>query len=204
MPPRTYLPNAVFLPDHFKDNGYFTASIGKVFHETPSMKRGSCERPLCMEPQEKGGVKGASETPAVASSRDGDTQFRGSNSMFRTKTPRMARPPAVSRVKPRRGPSQTGAPFFLAAGFYKPHLMWEAPKKYFDLYKPEDIRLPDELQGHLAQVPETGSRPVRRNPAQRISTGVRPYALLRLYFVRGCAGGRALDQMDKLKLWTAR
>jgi len=32
-------------------------------------------------------------------------------------------------------------PFFLSVGFSKPHLPFIAPKKYWDLYKPEDIRL---------------------------------------------------------------
>jgi iduronate 2-sulfatase len=35
-----------------------------------------------------------------------------------------------------------GRPFFLAAGFLKPHLPFNAPKKYWDLYSPEDIELP--------------------------------------------------------------
>jgi iduronate 2-sulfatase len=33
-------------------------------------------------------------------------------------------------------------PFFIAAGFYKPHCPWITPKKYFDLYSMDDIKLP--------------------------------------------------------------
>lgn len=39
-----------------------------------------------------------------------------------------------------KGKSQ---PFFLAVGFFKPHLPFIAPQRYWDLYDHEDIRLPD-------------------------------------------------------------
>ncbi len=31
-PPRTHLPEAVFLPEYFRQQGYYTAHIGKIFH----------------------------------------------------------------------------------------------------------------------------------------------------------------------------
>ena len=34
-------------------------------------------------------------------------------------------------------------PFFIAAGFYKPHCPWITPSKYFDIYKPDQINLPE-------------------------------------------------------------
>jgi hypothetical protein len=36
-----------------------------------------------------------------------------------------------------------GGPFFIAAGFYKPHCPWITPKKYFDRYSLDKIRLPE-------------------------------------------------------------
>ena len=38
---------------------------------------------------------------------------------------------------------KTKQPFFLATGFYRPHLPWAVPKKYWDLYERKDIELAD-------------------------------------------------------------
>jgi iduronate 2-sulfatase len=39
----------------------------------------------------------------------------------------------------------TGKPFFLAVGFYKPHVPLVAPQRFFDLYRPEAMPLPDDF-----------------------------------------------------------
>jgi len=44
-------------------------------------------------------------------------------------------------------------PFFCAAGFYKPHLPWHAPKRFFDLYDVDKISLPLVKDDDLDDVP---------------------------------------------------
>jgi len=48
---------------------------------------------------------------------------------------------AEQAVRQLRDLKQRGRPFFLAVGFYKPHLPFNAPKKYWDLYEPDRIQL---------------------------------------------------------------
>lgn len=49
-------------------------------------------------------------------------------------------------------------PFFCAAGLYKPHLPWYAPKRFFDLYPLEDVVLPPVRADDLDDVPEIARR----------------------------------------------
>lgn len=49
-------------------------------------------------------------------------------------------------------------PFFLALGFYKPHLPWHVPKRYFDLYDPARIHLPLVKDDDLDDVPPIGRK----------------------------------------------
>jgi len=47
-------------------------------------------------------------------------------------------------------------PFFLALGIYRPHLPLYAPRKYFDMYPLDSIRLPEVCEDDLSDVPPEG------------------------------------------------
>ena len=47
-------------------------------------------------------------------------------------------------------------PFFLACGFHRPHLPWNVPRKYFDLFPLEKIALPEVKADDLADLPREG------------------------------------------------
>jgi arylsulfatase A-like enzyme len=100
-------------------------------------------------------------------------------------------------------------PFFLAVGYIKPHLPFVAPKKYWDLYNPEEIELPDnpfppknappvalhswsELR-HYPGIPKDG--PLLPEQARQLIHGY--YACVS--FVDAQIG-RLLDELDKLGL----
>jgi arylsulfatase A-like enzyme len=40
-----------------------------------------------------------------------------------------------------------GRPFFVACGFWRPHVRWIVPKRYFDLYPLESIEIPEGYRG---------------------------------------------------------
>jgi len=49
-------------------------------------------------------------------------------------------------------------PFFLTAGFHKPHMPWNVPKKYFDMHPLDQIQLPPVKDGDLGDIPPAGIR----------------------------------------------
>jgi len=55
-------------------------------------------------------------------------------------------------------------PFFLGCGLYRPHLPWYVPKKYFDMYPPEEITLPHVNENDLDDVPQIDRDFVERRP----------------------------------------
>lgn len=52
-------------------------------------------------------------------------------------------------------------PFFLACGLHKPHLPFQAPKKYFDMYPLDKIQLPEVKTNELDGVPPAGVKMAR-------------------------------------------
>jgi arylsulfatase A-like enzyme len=48
------------------------------------------------------------------------------------------------------------APYFLAIGLHKPHMAWNVPKKYYDMFPLETIQLPPTKVGDLSDVPPGG------------------------------------------------
>jgi len=47
-------------------------------------------------------------------------------------------------------------PFFMAAGFYRPHIPLYIPQKYYDMYPPDQVQLPDFVKDDLADIPLVG------------------------------------------------
>ena len=47
-------------------------------------------------------------------------------------------------------------PFLLTVGFHKPHMPWNVPKKYFDMYPLDKIELPPYRDDDLADIPPAG------------------------------------------------
>ncbi len=143
------LKDVVYLPEHFRANGYTTARLDKVFHiggdeakvwditeeplgrvtYTPSEIEHQNLRQRVLEEGRFAKCKGETGVYAKVDAEDGEL-------IDGLKTKR------VDELLGRFARSKE--PFFLAAGLRRPHLPLILPKKYFDLYPPEQISLPPQ------------------------------------------------------------
>ncbi len=140
---RTALPDAVTVAQHFKNHGYHTMSMGKIFHggfddpkswsvpsQYPKSPQYASEAALKMQSDPANiDKKGRARGPAVEDADvPDDTYADGKIARLAVKT--------LGELK------QSSKPFFLAVGMAKPHLPFVAPKKYWDLYDPKEIYVP--------------------------------------------------------------
>ncbi len=137
---RELYPAIVTLPQHFKNNGYFTQGIGKIFHNWRQNIEGdpvSWSVPAALHYATHG-----SDLPIVEGELPVDTAttFRceardvPDNAYFDGRIAELA-VKALDEINDQ--------PFFLAVGFWKPHLPFNAPKRYWDMYDRSKLTLPE-------------------------------------------------------------
>jgi arylsulfatase A-like enzyme len=154
---REALPDAVSLPQHFRQNGYHTVGMGKIFHHAANTDPASWDR--WVDIQGRGyflpeNIADQKKRQAAIAAREatGET-FTPHQKYVYTVGPFSEAADADEHLYPDgqladravqvlREVRHDKQPFFLAVGFMKPHLPLVVPKKYWDLYNAEDFDLP--------------------------------------------------------------
>lgn len=202
-------PGITTFNTHFRTNGYYTVSLGKVFHHPEDNSEGWSEpawrpigipwyrRPENHELHERRQKQGdRNRGPAWESADVPDNAYADGVLAER----------AIADLRRLKGNDE---PFFLAVGFFKPHLPFIAPKRYWDLYDHEKIQLPDnyhvpkdapqesihtsgELRAY-AGIPAKG--PVSDETARNLIHGY--YACVSY---TDALIGKLLDELDRLEL----
>ncbi|HUE81281.1 MAG TPA: sulfatase [Pyrinomonadaceae bacterium] len=199
---RALHPDFVSLPQHFKENGYATLRSGKIYHggmdDTDAWTEGGEPRNFtgARRPRPPASVGGRSR--AAHSDRFGILKGEGEEHGDYRHASRAIKYLETYRDKP----------FFLALGFSKPHTPLEAPQRFFDLYKVEQMQLPPDFAptpAAPAGFPEI-SIP-RRNADLFIGREASPTEageMIRAYYASvsyiDTQVGRVLDALDRLGL----
>jgi iduronate 2-sulfatase len=162
---RDVVPNVITLPQLFKNNGYESVGLFKVFHLVGFDPKGfgnlndpeSWSIPLWMPSRSAWGPYGDSIFQANYREclKKGPIGYNNIPRSLAFEAPNVEDSltsdgeTAVQAIRYLRQLKDTS--FFLAVGFYKPHLPYVAPKKYWDLYDVNALKLPDN------QYPPEGS-----------------------------------------------
>ena len=141
-------PKALSLPECFKKNGYYVISNGKVFHNITDHARSWSEYPWRVYPDGYG-KDWAEYNKWELWQNEGSSRYihpktlRGPfcESADVSDTTYIDGRVAQKTIADLRRLKEMKVPFFLACGFWKPHLPFNAPKKYWDLYQREKIQL---------------------------------------------------------------
>ena len=201
--PRSKLTNAVFMPELFKQNGYVTAGIGKIFHGSfmNTIDWDIWENPKDAEDDEsdsegkpKRGVKKTKADKGEANNLP--FPWRATDNKDEQEPDGQIARKAVQILEQNKD-----RPFFLGVGFHKPHTGHVAPKKYFDMYPPEKIVLPKEPPVESQNIPAIARSPKfypDLTDAQRREIISHYYAATTFMDAQL---GKVLDAMDRLKLW---
>ncbi len=134
------LPGALTLPGHFLNNGYQTLSNGKVFHHLEDNEQSWSEPAWWPEGPWRNYWLERNKTLAQNNPRGVGPAFEVADVADQAYRDGKIADKSISDLKRLKGVNQ---PFFFAVGFRKPHLPFNAPKKYWDLYKRENINLVD-------------------------------------------------------------
>lgn len=156
---RDNVPDVVTLPQYFKQNGYITVGLGKAFHNndpdtvswtyTPENIDGFPFDPdavylnaenLEIQKQKIEALKAAGKSridqcghwyvkanATEIADADDDAYYDGAQTTR-----------AIELMTELKAENK---PFFLSVGYYRPHLPFNAPKKYWDMYNRDEIPL---------------------------------------------------------------
>lgn len=200
---RQTVPNAVTLPQLFKQNGYVSARVGKLFHynvpggigtsgldDEPSWTkvvnpkgRDVTDEKLITNPTPQGAI-GRSLSWLKADGAD-EEQTDGKIATE-----------AIRLLEENRD-----KPFFLGVGFFRPHTPYVAPKKYFDLYPLDSIQLPTSPADYRQKTPAAALHVTNANyglDKNLLSQALQAYYASVTFM--DAQVGRVLDALDRLKL----
>ena len=160
---RDFVPDVTTLSQAFINQGYEAARVGKIYHySNPGDigKEGHDDPASWTHRVFPKGVDKAEEARGeIFSLRPGKygatLSWLASEAQDEEHTDGMV---ATESIKLLEQYAKEDKPFFLGVGFYKPHTPFVAPKKYFDLYDKNDIKIPKVSDGYLNTLPE----PVRK------------------------------------------
>ncbi|XP_073710195.1 iduronate 2-sulfatase isoform X2 [Misgurnus anguillicaudatus] len=143
---RVHAGNYTTIPQYFKSNGYTTLSVGKVFHPgIASNHTDDYPYSWSVPPYHPPSFK--YEKRKVCKDKDGTLHSNLLCAVDVSEMPLGTLPDmenTAEAVRLLKSMADSHTAFFLAVGFYKPHIPFRIPKEYLKLYPIENISMPPD------------------------------------------------------------
>jgi arylsulfatase A-like enzyme len=160
------------LNEHLRAQGYYVCAAGKIYHggfprladwdDYHTRGEAIAEEGAATAAKAKGQGKNKAKAQAAAAVAAGERDPGGVGGIRFKPLPaardeEMVDYHSVSYALKQLA-TKRDKPLFLACGLHKPHMPWDVPQKYYDMYPLEKIELPKVLKDDLADIPPAGIR----------------------------------------------
>jgi uncharacterized sulfatase len=200
---RKILPDVVTMPQMFQRGGYAVARVGKIYHYGNPGDIGTSGlddprswdlviNPRGIDKDEEPKLTNYTPTRGLGSS----LSYYASPAPDEAHTDGKVAGETIGLLE-----KYKDRPFFIGAGFYRPHCPFIAPQKYFDMYPLERIQAPPQYPEAAGQVPAAAWF---TNPPNWGLTAQQQREVIRAYYASisflDAQVGRLLDALDRLGL----
>lgn len=202
---REALPDVVTLPQLFRQNGWFTARVGKIYHYDVPKGIGTdglddkLSWQLVVNPKGRDVIDEKLITnPTPQKPVSAALSWLAADGSDEEQTDGMIATEAIQLLEKHRDES-----FFLGVGFFRPHTPFVAPKKYFDLHPLDSIRLPEAPADDRSDIPVAAfahNNPTPHYGLDELTCRKALQAYRASVSFVDAQIGRVLDALDKLKL----
>lgn len=202
---RDEVPDAVTLSQQFMKHGWWAGRVGKIYHYNVPTIIGTDGFDDPPSWQKTANPKGRDKTDeSLIFNTEPHRKISAALSWLAAEgrdeeqTDGMVATEAIKLMEEKRE-----EPFFLAAGFFRPHTPYVAPKKYFDMYPLEDLRLPYAPANDRDDIPTAAfahNCPVPHFGLDELTCLQAMQAYYACVSFVDAQVGRMLDALDRLQL----
>jgi iduronate 2-sulfatase len=202
---RDEVPDAVTVSQQFMKNGWWAGRVGKIYHYNVPASIGTDGFDDPPSWQKTVNPKGRDKTDeALIFNAEPHRKISAALSWLAAdgkdeeQTDGMIATEAIKLMEQKKN-----EPFFIAAGFFRPHTPYVAPKKYFDLYPIEDMRLPYAPMNDREDIPTAAfahNCPIPHYNLDELTCRKAMQAYYACVSFIDAQVGRMLDALDRLDL----
>ena len=200
---RNSVPDVITMGQRFRQQGYQSIRIGKMFHyDNPSAIGTSGNDDIyswdqTVNPYGRDKLEEYKINTLSPRKYGGTLSWLAADGHDNEQTDGIAATEAIKKLDDFVGKD---IPFFLAVGFFRPHTPFIAPKKYFDLYNREQINIPEISSDYLTTLPDPAVKSIRAKKNQINLGKARAQEIKEAYYATisfvDAQVGRILDHLE--------